>query len=138
MKRDADYGFFSALKNSLSTLSSVITSAGAIPADAPEGTLFLSTDKIYSDGSGECTVSFRIRYFSPDMMLGDDGGILNAIGRITLGGRELTVQKYECRHCGRYFDVTAAYSFPSLFFEYGSNGESPITMASVDVKITLG
>lgn len=137
MKRDAAYGFFNALKNSLSALSDVIASAGPVPADAPERSLFLSTEKIYSDGGGECTATFKIRYFSPNMILGDDGGILNAIAHISLDGRDLTIQKYECRHCGRYFDITAAYSFPSLFFEYGSDGGTTPVMSSVDVKITI-
>lgn len=137
MTTDVAYGFFGALKNSLSALSDVITSAGPVPADAPAGSLFLSTEKVTSDGNDDCSVYVRIRYFAEKMVSGDDGGILNAIGRISFNGKEIAIQKFECRHCGRYLDVTAVYSFPSFFFGYvGDDGGFPV-MSSVTAEITF-
>ncbi len=138
MTEKTDYGFFSALKASLSAVSPVIASAGTIPADAAEGSLFLSTEKITYADNGECTAFYKIRYFSPRMIPGDDGAVLSALSRVAAGGKEIRLQKYESRHCGRYFDVSAVYSVPSLFFEYGSEGDASRVMRSAITNITFG
>lgn len=135
---ELSFDLYGAVEKAILTLGGVSVSSRPAPVDAPDGTVYLSIDKITASGEEDATVAVKLRYFPVCGYCGGGADIYSLIKSVSLGGVSYPIKKYECSIERRHLDISASYVLPVSYAvsAYGNRGDGAL-MDAIRTQVTL-